>query len=98
MGHRLAALILFIWTISFLIKVLKNYKHSRIMYWGWIITTSLIILQVLFGALVIINGTNLGIDANITLFVALMHALVITCYFGMLSYYVLLSSRSAKQK
>lgn len=98
MGHRLAALILFIWTISFLVKVLKQYKSSRVMYWGWVITTGLIVSQVLFGALVVVNGTSLGIDANLTLFVALMHALVITCYFGMLSYFVLLSSRSARQK
>lgn len=88
MGHRLAAGLLFIWTIVFFIKVYKNYRHNRVMYWSWVITLSLITLQVLFGALIIFTLLNLGI--------ALLHALVITCYFGMLSYFILLSSRSAK--
>src|SRR5699024_10539030 len=70
----------------------------RIMYWGWMITLGLISAQVLFGALVVLNGTAYGLEANITLFVALFHALFITCYFGMLSYFILLSSRSAKLK
>src|SRR5699024_9236212 len=34
MGHRLLAGILFIWTIAFFIKVMKNYRNNRIMYWG----------------------------------------------------------------
>lgn len=88
MGHRLFAGLLFIWTLVFFIKVIKHYKHSRIMTWGWTITFSLLAMQVLFGALIIFTLLNLGI--------ALMHALVITCFFGMLSYFILLSSRSAK--
>ncbi|HLR59129.1 MAG TPA: heme A synthase [Pseudogracilibacillus sp.] len=96
MGHRLIAGVLFIWTIIFFIKIIKNYKMSRVMYWGWIITLGLISAQVLFGALVVLNGTTYGLDANITLYVALFHALFITCYFGMLSYFILLSSRSAR--
>lgn len=90
MGHRLAAGLLFIWTIIFFSKVIRNYSHSRVMRVGWFITLSLIILQVLFGALIIFTISNLGI--------ALMHALVITCYFGMLSYFIMLSSRSAKKE
>src|SRR5699024_6347619 len=35
MGHRLLAGILFIWTILFFIKVFKNYRQNRVMYWGW---------------------------------------------------------------
>ncbi|OZU90441.1 heme A synthase [Virgibacillus indicus] len=88
MGHRLAAGILFIWTISLFIKIMKNYRSSRIMFWGFIITASLIISQVFFGAMIIFTMLNLG--------VALLHALVISCFFGMMSYFVLLSSRSAK--
>ncbi|WP_026905991.1 COX15/CtaA family protein [Paucisalibacillus globulus] len=87
MGHRLAAGILFIWTIALFIRMIKNYRNSKVMYWGWITTVSLISLQVLFGALIIFTLLNLA--------VALMHALVITCYFGMLSYFILLSTRSA---
>ncbi|PAV29880.1 heme A synthase [Virgibacillus profundi] len=88
MGHRLAAGILFIWTILLFIKMMKNYRNSRIMYWGWITAVSLIVSQVFFGAMIIFTLLNLGI--------ALLHALVISCFFGMLSYFVLLSTRSAK--
>lgn len=88
MGHRLAAALLLIWTIIFFIKVAKNYRNNKLMFWGWVLTLSLMIVQVLLGALVIFTLLNLG--------VALFHALIITCYFGMLSYFILLSSRSAK--
>lgn len=90
MGHRLLAGILFIWTIRFFIKVYKNYRANRIMYWGWSITLALITLQVIFGALIIFTQLNL--------WVALLHALFITCYFGNLSYFLLLSYRSAQQE
>jgi len=88
MGHRLAAGLLFIWTIFFFVKVMKHYRSNRVMYWGWITTLSLIVLQVFFGAMIIFTMLNLGI--------ALLHALVISCFFGMLSYFLMLSSRSAK--
>lgn len=88
MGHRFMAGILFIWTIALFIKLIKRYRSNHVMYWGSIITISLITLQVFFGAMIIFTLLNLA--------VALMHALVISCYFGMLSYFLLLSSRSAK--
>lgn len=88
MGHRLAAGILFIWTIVLFIKMMKNYRHHRVMYWGWITAFALIASQVFFGAMIIFTMLNLG--------VALLHAFVISCFFGMLSYFILLSSRSAK--
>ena len=91
MGHRLAAGILFIWTLLFVIKMIKQYKNSRVMYWGSISLITLISLQVIFGALIIFTMLNLG--------VALLHALFISCYFGVLSYFILLASRSvAKEK
>lgn len=90
MGHRLAAGILFIWTFIFFFKVIKHYRSNKLMYWGWIITLSLITLQVIFGALIIFTMLNLG--------VALFHALFITFYFGMLSYFILLSTRSARME
>lgn len=90
MGHRLLAGILFIWTILFFIKVYKQYAHSRVMYWGWVVTVILLALQVVFGAFIIFTKLNLWI--------ALLHALFITCYFGMLSYFVLLSYRSQRQE
>lgn len=87
MGHRLAAGILFIWVTVFFFKVLKNYSNSRVMKWGWTVTFVLILCQVIFGAFIIFTLLNLTI--------ALFHALFITCFFGMLSYFLLLSSRSA---
>lgn len=90
MGHRLLAGILFIWTISFFIKVYKNYRQNRIMFRGWVITLLLILSQVAFGALIIFTQLNL--------WVALLHAFFITCYFANLSYFILLSYRSARQE
>lgn len=88
MGHRLAAGILFIWTIVLFIRVIKNYSNNRIMFWGWASIAAFITLQAFLGAMIIFTMLNLGI--------ALMHAFIISCYFAMLSYFVLLSSRSAK--
>src|SRR5699024_9677658 len=90
MGHRLIADILFILTVIYFIKMITNYRHKRIMFWGWIATLGLITMQVIFGALIIFTRLNLGI--------ALLHALFISLYFSMLSYFVFLSSRSAKYK
>jgi len=90
MGHRLAAGILFIWTILFVFKLIKQYHSSRVMYWGLISLATFITLQVAFGALIIFTLLNLG--------VALLHALFISCYFGVLSYFILLSSRSAAKE
>ncbi|MFC4025434.1 heme A synthase [Oceanobacillus longus] len=90
MGHRLSAGILFIWTLLLTIRMIKNYHNNKVMYWGWTITFSLILLQVFFGAMIIFTLLNLG--------VALMHALVISLYFGMLSYFILLSTRSSKHE
>ncbi|MCM3742262.1 heme A synthase [Oceanobacillus luteolus] len=87
MGHRLSAAILVIWTILLFIKIVKNYKKSTVMVGGWSIALSLILLQVLSGALIIFTMLNL--------FIALAHALFISCFFGMLSYFILLANRSA---
>ncbi|MBP1968229.1 cytochrome c oxidase assembly protein subunit 15 [Virgibacillus natechei] len=90
MGHRLAAAILFIWTIILFVKMMKNYRHHRVMYWSWIISLGLIFSQVFFGAMIIFTLLNLGI--------ALLHAFVISCFFAMLSYFILLATRSAKDE
>lgn len=88
MGHRLMAGILFIWTLIFAIKIIKHYRQNRVMFWGWVATLSLIVAQVICGALIIFTELNLWI--------ALLHAFFITCYFGNLSYFILLSNRSAR--
>ncbi|MUV36254.1 Heme A synthase [Lentibacillus sp. JNUCC-1] len=90
MGHRLAAGILFIWTLAFVIRAIKAYRHSKVMVYGFSILFGLILMQVLFGALIIFTMLNLGI--------ALMHALVISCYFALLSYFVMLATRHASME
>ncbi|MBO8155375.1 MAG: heme A synthase [Bacillaceae bacterium] len=87
MGHRLAAGILFFWVIYLLFRIAKQYRQNRIMFGGWVVAVLLMTSQVFLGAMIIFTILNL--------YVALLHALVISCFFGLLSYYVLLSSRSA---
>ncbi|WP_407268129.1 COX15/CtaA family protein [Radiobacillus sp. PE A8.2] len=90
MGHRLVAGIALIWTALLFIRVYKTFKNSRVMIWGWTIAFSLIVIQVLLGAMIIFTYAHL-------LF-ALLHALVITIFFGLLCYFILLASRSATKK
>ncbi|WP_045515421.1 COX15/CtaA family protein [Neobacillus niacini] len=88
MGHRAAAAGIFIWIGYVTYLAIKKYRQQRIIYWGWISAFTLVSLQVLSGALVIFTRLNL--------YIALMHALFITCLFGVLSYFLLLLSRSRK--
>lgn len=86
MGHRLLAGILFVWTIILLVNLIKNYRNNRIVIWGWSVATVLISMQVMFGAFIIFSQLNIWI--------ALFHALFITLFFGLQSYFILLSYRS----
>ncbi|MEQ6388954.1 heme A synthase [Bacillaceae bacterium S4-13-58] len=90
MGHRLAAGLLFIWVTILLFKVSKSYKNSKVMYYGWWAAFGLIFLQVILGGLIIFTKLNL--------IIALLHAFIISCFFGLLSYFLLLSSRSARSE
>ncbi|KGP71471.1 COX15/CtaA family protein [Pontibacillus yanchengensis] len=90
MGHRLAAGILVVWVIILFRKVMKEYKTSKVMRSGWIVALALILFQVFLGAMIIVTKLNLMI--------ALLHALIVACFFGILSYFILLSSRSARYK
>ncbi|MGX6442083.1 COX15/CtaA family protein [Neobacillus sp. K501] len=90
MGHRTAAGVIFIWIAYIAYLAVKHYKHQKVIYWGWIVAFLLVSLQVMSGAFVIITRLNL--------YIALFHALFITCLFGMLSYFLLLLSRSRKNK
>lgn len=88
MGHRAAAGIIFIWIAFITILAVKHYKDQKVVYWGWIISFILVSLQVAAGALVVLTRLNL--------YIALAHAFFISCLFGVLSYFILLSSRSRK--
>jgi cytochrome c oxidase assembly protein subunit 15 len=89
MGHRFAAGLIFIWITYTTWLAIKRYKNQKVIYWGWIIAFILICFQVISGALVVISGLNL--------FIALAHALIIACLFGLLSYFLLLVSRKKLQ-
>lgn len=86
MGHRAAAGLIFIWITYITILAIKHYKAQKIVYWGWIISFILVSLQVATGALVVLTRLNL--------YIALAHAFFISCLFGILSYFILLSYRS----
>ncbi|MDX8044896.1 heme A synthase [Gracilibacillus sp. S3-1-1] len=90
MGHRLLAGIAFFWTLYLLFHIRKHYRYSRVMYQGWGIATLFVTIQVILGALIIFTKLNL--------FIALLHALFITLFFGLLCYYLLLSYRSRKKE
>lgn len=89
MGHRFLAGLLFLWVVGLLIYIFRNYKQYSFIKNGWVLATILIILQVVLGALVIITLKNTTI--------ALMHALFISLFFALLSYFILLCYRSAKK-
>lgn len=86
MGHRFAAGVIFLWIGYITFLVIKKYRNEKVLLWGWIIAFILISLQVTTGAIVVLTRLNL--------FFALAHAFFITCLFGVLSYLILLASRS----
>ncbi|SHM87927.1 COX15/CtaA family protein [Gracilibacillus kekensis] len=88
MGHRLLAGIAFVWTWFIFFRIKRDYRHHRVMYQGWMIATIFISIQVILGAFIIFTIGNL--------IIALLHALFITLYFGLLCYFLLLSYRSSK--
>ncbi len=90
MGHRFTAGMLLIWIGYITFLAIKNFKQQKLIYWGWITAFILIILQIAAGAVVVLT--------RIDLIVSLAHAFFITCLFGLLSYFVLLSSRSRKRE
>ncbi len=59
MGHRAAAGIIFIWIAYIAFLAFKNYRHQKVIYWGWITAFLLVSMQVLSGALVVLTRLNL---------------------------------------
>ncbi|WP_019152929.1 COX15/CtaA family protein [Robertmurraya massiliosenegalensis] len=90
MGHRFAAGLIFIWIAYITYLAIKHYRHQKVVYWGWLVACTLVSLQVTSGALVVLTRLNL--------FIALSHAFFISCLFGVLSYFILLTSRSKKNE
>lgn len=90
MGHRLAAGLIFLWIVYIFILVLKHHKQQKVIFYGWMIALVLVSLQVTTGAIVIYTQLNI--------FIALLHALFISCLFALFSYFILLITRSPKEK
>lgn len=90
MGHRIAAGLFLIWVIVATVYAAKQYKQQVVIYWSWIISLVLVLLQIATGAMIVFTELNL--------YVALVHALFISCLFGVLSYLTMLAVRSDRQK
>ena len=90
MGHRGMAGIAFLWIAYATYIAVKHYKHQKVVFGGWIAALILVSLQVVSGAIIIFSRLNL--------YIALAHALFISCLFGVLSYLLLLASRSKKNE
>jgi cytochrome c oxidase assembly protein subunit 15 len=87
MGHRALAGFLFIWIIYATYIVIRHYSHLPTVKWSFMIAATLVSLQVVSGAFIVITRLEF-------LFIALLHAFFISCLFGVLSYLVLLLTRS----
>ncbi|WP_212391070.1 COX15/CtaA family protein [Sporosarcina beigongshangi] len=90
MSHRVAAAIIIIWLAIIMVHAIRNYKDQRVIYWGWIIAFIIVALQATTGMLVVLTKLNL--------YIALLHSLFITLLFGLLTYMILLVSRSRLKK
>lgn len=90
MGHRTAAGLIVIWLGYIAWHAFKNYKNQRVIYWGWILAFTIVLLQATTGMLVVLTKLNLA--------VALLHSLLISLLFGLLCYMILLVSRSRSTK
>lgn len=88
MGHRAIAGIIFFWVSYATFLAHKHYKHQKVIYGGWNVAFILVFLQVTAGAFIIFSRQNL--------YIALAHALFIACFFGVMSYLLLLTTRSRK--
>ncbi|MGM0837426.1 MAG: COX15/CtaA family protein [Bacillota bacterium] len=86
MGHRAAAGLIVVWIIYVTILAYRKYKHQPVIYKGWTICAGLVLLQATTGALVVLTKLNI--------FVSLLHALIISCLFGVLSYLFMLVTRN----
>jgi heme a synthase len=88
MGHRSLAGLIFLWVTFAMIIAFTHYKHQRVIYFGWMIAFILVLLQVTAGAFIIFSRQNL--------YIALAHSLFIACFFGIMCYLLLLTSRNRK--
>lgn len=86
MGHRAAAGLIVVWILYVTILAIKKYKHQPVIAKGWMICSALVLLQATTGALVVLTKLNI--------FISLLHALIISCLFGVISYLLMLVTRN----
>jgi len=87
-GHRIAALLLFIFFVAFYIHTKKHLRQDIILYRGSLWLALLCFLQVLSGGLLILSGIHL--------IPSLIHAFLISILFGILCYLILYVLRPNK--
>jgi cytochrome c oxidase assembly protein subunit 15 len=85
-GHRLAAALLFFIILALAIHVSRHYKAEGALRYTVSISLILVTVQVLSGAYVVFT--------YMSLLSAMLHAFLITCLFGAISYLVMLTSRA----
>ncbi|MFD1735674.1 heme A synthase [Bacillus salitolerans] len=89
MGHRFLAGVLFVWILYATYLAFKYYRNHRVVQKSWMIAAILVTMQVITGALVVLTKLQFII-------IPLLHALFISCLFGVLSYLVLLVTRNGQ--
>lgn len=87
LGHRSLALILAVWIGYVAYSAFKEYSNYRIIKYSMAVVVSLLLMQITSGILIVATKMDL--------YVALAHSLIITLLFGVLSYLMLLASRSS---
>jgi cytochrome c oxidase assembly protein subunit 15 len=85
-GHRFLAGLLFLIILATAIHVYRHYKDQKTLRYTVFISLILVTAQVLSGAYVIFT--------QLSLLSAMLHALLITCLFGAISYLVMLATRT----
>jgi heme a synthase len=85
-GHRVAAALMFIVIIALVIHVYRHYKDEIALRYTVVISLILVSIQVLSGAYVVFT--------QLSLLSSMLHAFIITCLFGTISYLVMLATRA----
>ncbi|MCT8139065.1 heme A synthase [Anaerobacillus sp. CMMVII] len=85
-GHRVAAAVMFLVILALLVHVYRHYKEEIALRYTVLISFILVTIQVLSGAYVVFTAMSL--------FSSMLHAFIITCLFGSISYLLMLATRS----
>jgi heme a synthase len=85
-GHRVAAALMFIVILALVIHVYRHYKDEIALRYTALISLILVTIQVISGAYVVFT--------QLSLLSSMLHAFIITCLFGTISYLVMLATRA----